>query len=194
MGVAVKRSPIEKAKNYESKALKLSINAAKLYPLKKSKADEIKLQAGELYELAGDNWVREFSENMQKPETMRNYRQILNSLTFAVNNYQSASNILKPYSDIYDLKKKMESVKRKKEEFEKKENERKKINSLESKLGLYSVLSIVSLALALFLVSFNLTGNSIGGINVGDLKWISACFFLCGLFFTFVHLKEKRKF
>ncbi|MDD5012151.1 MAG: hypothetical protein PHQ66_00685 [Candidatus Nanoarchaeia archaeon] len=57
---------------------------------------------------------------------------------------------------------------------------------------LYSSLSIASLAFALIFISLNLTGNAVGGITLNDSRWISICFFLCGLSFAFLYLKNKN--
>ncbi len=82
----------------------------------------------------------------------------------------------------------------------------RKINQVHQELGslkgvygelqkkLYACLSIFALAFALFLVSFNLTGNAIGGITLNDTKWIGVCFFLCGLTFAFIYLQGKKRF
>ncbi len=80
----------------------------------------------------------------------------------------------------------------------------KKISSIEAKLatnkplkGMYGRLSlatssILTLALALLFVSFNLTGNAVAGITPDNFKWIGLCFFVCGLVFAFFYLKKKQ--
>ncbi|MDD5012149.1 MAG: hypothetical protein PHQ66_00675 [Candidatus Nanoarchaeia archaeon] len=56
----------------------------------------------------------------------------------------------------------------------------------------FAFLSITSLAFALIFISLNLTGNAIGGITLNDSRWISICFFLCGLLFAFFYLRNKK--
>jgi hypothetical protein len=57
----------------------------------------------------------------------------------------------------------------------------------------YGILSIASLAAALFSISFNLTGNAIGDIESSSFKWMGLCFFACGLVFALFFSKNKNK-
>ena len=57
----------------------------------------------------------------------------------------------------------------------------------------YGILSIASLAAALFSISFNLTGNAIGNIESSSFKWAGLGFFACGLVFLFIYLNSNKK-
>jgi hypothetical protein len=80
-----------------------------------------------------------------------------------------------------------------------------KINQVHKELGslrepageglsrrVYAFLSITAILFALFLTSYNVTGNIISGMISSDTQWIGICFFLCGLTFTFLFLKSKK--
>ncbi|VVB83476.1 Uncharacterised protein [uncultured archaeon] len=58
---------------------------------------------------------------------------------------------------------------------------------------LSAVLSISSFLAALVFVSSSLTGNVITELSQNDSRWIGICFFICGLVFTFLYLKGKKK-
>jgi hypothetical protein len=58
---------------------------------------------------------------------------------------------------------------------------------------LNAVLSISFLAIALFFVSMNLTGNVIAGVNASSSRIIGICFFTCGLIFAFIYLRSRSK-
>ncbi len=68
---------------------------------------------------------------------------------------------------------------------------------LESRVGGrhsgFAILSALSLLGALFFVSVNLTGNSIGAVNQNNSSWIGFCFFACGLILALVHFNRKEK-
>jgi hypothetical protein len=56
-----------------------------------------------------------------------------------------------------------------------------------------AIFSIVSLLFALFLVSAQLTGYAILGIERIELRDFAVCFFVCGLMFAFLYLNGKKK-
>lgn len=134
-------------------------------------------EVSRLYEKAGDEWIKQ-------AKLKENFRDIKNSLSYAVHDYILANK--KAYTD------------------EEKERIKKKINSVSLKLGnqpitglqkklSFATVSIISLISALFFVSFSLTGNSILGIVPNDSQWIGLCFFACGLIFAFFYFKKKNK-
>jgi tetratricopeptide (TPR) repeat protein len=57
---------------------------------------------------------------------------------------------------------------------------------------IYGIVSIAALSCALFLVSFNLTGNSIGNLSGSDLPLFGVALFFFGLIF-FVFFKARKK-
>jgi hypothetical protein len=57
----------------------------------------------------------------------------------------------------------------------------------------FAILSITSLLAALGFVSISLTGNVIAGLGQNDSRWIGLCFFICGLIFSFLYLKGKKR-
>jgi tetratricopeptide (TPR) repeat protein len=59
---------------------------------------------------------------------------------------------------------------------------------------LLSIMSIATLLASLFFVSSDLTGFAISNISQDTSLWIGFCFFVCGLVFAFLFLKNKRKF
>jgi hypothetical protein len=56
---------------------------------------------------------------------------------------------------------------------------------------LLAVLGIASLLAALGFVSLSLTGNTIGGLEGNNSRFIGLCLFVCGLIFSFIYLKKK---
>lgn len=137
--------------------------------------------ASGLYEKAGDGWVRE-SSNTKRFEYLYN---AIKDYQFADKNLGSTSPVIKKR-----LKQKVESINKKLTALEQEKLIRTVGGGLQRKL--YAVISIITLAIALVLVSFNLTGNAIAGINPENTKWIGICFFICGLIFAFVYLKNKK--
>ncbi len=63
-------------------------------------------------------------------------------------------------------------------------------NGLEQKF-VFAFFSIISLVLALFFTSFNLTGNAILGLTENNSSWIGLCLFIGGLIFTFLYFRKK---
>jgi hypothetical protein len=59
-------------------------------------------------------------------------------------------------------------------------------------LTTFAILSITSLLAALGFVSMSLTGNAVGGLGQSDSRWMGLCFFICGLVFSFIYLKNKK--
>jgi hypothetical protein len=55
------------------------------------------------------------------------------------------------------------------------------------------VIAIGSLLVSLFFVSSSLTGNAIAELNQDNSRWVGICFFICGLIFSFVYLRNKKK-
>ncbi len=84
------------------------------------------------------------------------------------------------------LYRKMERVK----PGEKEGGRKKTLGTLVSKFS--PALTIVTFAIALFFISFNLTGYSIGGLTQESFRWISTSLFILGLVFVFVYFKNKR--
>jgi len=56
----------------------------------------------------------------------------------------------------------------------------------------YAIASIFSLVAALFFISFNLTGNSIGNLSRDSLSLLGVGFFVLGLI-TFIFFKSRKK-
>jgi hypothetical protein len=59
--------------------------------------------------------------------------------------------------------------------------------------GIYASVAIISLISALTLVSFNITGNAIGGIGYNHVSLIGTCLFILGLVFAFLFVNNKNK-
>jgi hypothetical protein len=57
----------------------------------------------------------------------------------------------------------------------------------------YVILSITSLLAALGFVSISLTGNIINELNQDRSRLMGLCFFICGLIFSFLYLKGKKR-
>ena len=129
-------------------------------------------EIGELYEKAGDLRLKE------------------KDFAFAEDDYIKAQRFGYPY----DSKKKksieekiisLRLQKKRASEFEKGSDSVWKSYS-------YVILAITSLLAALGFVSMSLTGNVIGGLEQNDSKWMGLCFFICGLIFSFIYLKNKK--
>jgi hypothetical protein len=60
-------------------------------------------------------------------------------------------------------------------------------------LTTFAVLSIASLLVALGFVSLSLTGNVVGGLDTINSRWVGLCFFICGLVFSFIYLRAKKR-
>ena len=56
----------------------------------------------------------------------------------------------------------------------------------------FATLAIICLVGALFCVSFNLTGYSIGELTQENFRWVGVCLFACGLIFSFFYFKNKK--
>ena len=57
----------------------------------------------------------------------------------------------------------------------------------------FLILSVLSFLVALFFLSFNITGFVVSYNNIHDFKWLGSCFFICGLTFTFLYFINKNK-
>jgi hypothetical protein len=57
----------------------------------------------------------------------------------------------------------------------------------------FAIISMATLTIALLFVSSSLTGFSILNVSSESSRLISSCFFVCGLIFTFVYLKAKKR-
>lgn len=55
-----------------------------------------------------------------------------------------------------------------------------------------AILAIGSFAIALFFISFNLTGYVAGGLTQENSRWISTSLFILGLVFAFFYFKNKK--
>jgi hypothetical protein len=60
------------------------------------------------------------------------------------------------------------------------------------KRTVYASFAIISLAVALFFISLNLTGSAVG-ISGGNYNFISVGLFIFGLFFAFLYFKKKEE-
>jgi len=81
---------------------------------------------------------------------------------------------------------------------EKQEEINKKLNKLrfEKKMTLvnkFAIISTLTLVIAFFFVTSNLTGFSVLNLNYDNSRWFGSCFFVCGLIFAFIYLKGKNK-
>jgi len=66
-----------------------------------------------------------------------------------------------------------------------------KRGTLERNLG-FAILSIGSFVMALFFISYSLTGYAIGGLTHENSRWISTSLFILGLVFAFFYFKNKK--
>lgn len=56
----------------------------------------------------------------------------------------------------------------------------------------FAILSIVTLAIALFFTSFSFTGYAVGGLTSGNFRWMGVILFVLGLVFAFSYFKYKK--
>lgn len=72
---------------------------------------------------------------------------------------------------------------------------REEINEIGLERQVFGIVSIISFLGALFFISFNLTGNSIGNLNNENLSlyWIGTGLFVLGLVFAFMFFKNKKR-
>jgi hypothetical protein len=161
-----------------------------------------------LFEVAAEDRLRQLKSYLSQNSDV-NFVQTKRLLTFAKQDYENAINTYQKE------KKKIESFKYEKEKiyplkmYEIKAGEKrieKKLNSVKKTLEQltipkpnpnirykYAIISILSFVFALFFLSFNLTGFAISSNNPNDFRWLGSCFFLCGLTFTFIYLRNKNK-
>jgi len=66
-----------------------------------------------------------------------------------------------------------------------------KRGKLERSFG-FAIVAMASFLGALFLISFNLTGNVIGGVSQNNSNWISVVLFVLGMVFSFLYFKNKN--
>ena len=95
-----------------------------------------------------------------------------------------------PEKDKDELRSKLLNVKEKKKETSNLFR-RMKIRGLEKQF-VFAILAIGSFAIALFFVSFSLTGYAIGGLTQENSRWISTSLFILGLVFSFFYFKNKK--
>ncbi len=67
----------------------------------------------------------------------------------------------------------------------------KRRGKLERRLG-FASLSIISFAIALFFISFSLTGYAVGELTQENSRLIGTSLFILGLVFTFFYFKNKK--
>ena len=107
---------------------------------------------------------------------LNNARKALEEADRYLRNRTSSTQLIKKIDDkLYALNEKLHLKRR----------------GLERNLG-YGVLSIASFVVALFFISFNLTGYSIGGLTQNSSTLISSGLFVLGLVFAFFHFKNKK--
>lgn len=72
---------------------------------------------------------------------------------------------------------------------------REEINEIGLERQVFGIVSIISFLGALFFISFNLTGNSIGNLSNENLSlyWIGIGLFVLGLVFAFMFFKNKKE-
>lgn len=128
-----------------------------------------------VYEKKGDEYFyRSFRKNKSAKES-------LHDLDKAIDKYTTARAVV-PYEGF----EKSRIIRKIRDAFE----ERASMRAMER---IYAFFSIFAFAITLVFISFNLTGNTIGGINFNDMKWISTCFFFFGLIFVFMYLRNKNR-
>jgi hypothetical protein len=155
---------VKKAKQYEHEAHYEEMRGYRKSPRK----------IAESYEQAGDAWGN--TKELPRAET---------AYYHALRNLRKEGTFRK--DEIERIEKKLNDVKIQSKRllhgFEKMKS------GLEKKFGF---LSITALLFALFLVSYNLTGNVLGSMSLNDTRWIGVCFFLCGIAFAFMYFKNKN--
>ena len=126
-----------------------------------------------LFEKAGESFLR------------------IGELSRAIGLYQQA----KEYAQYKDVKERInriiEKIEEKRESL--KPQARKNLEKLLYKTKkVYVFLSIAFLISALFFISINLTGNVIAELIPPHFRIVGICFFVCGLIFAFIYLKNKK--
>lgn len=187
------KTPREKAMGLEEEARKRNYTTPNI---KRTKRWEHVKEVAKLYEAAGDEWVKQYSQ-MTKPYLEKstkhlllplNIRDLKNVLQYAVTDYKTA--IKKAPIEESRINKKINSI-------DKLINnslsqlEVKKTRLLEDKLFIF-ITSIVILSASLFFSLYSLTGNAISILHQEDFRWMGLCFFLCGLVFAFFYLKGRK--
>lgn len=146
------------------------------------RGDELKrkdpAQASEFYIAAGDGWVGE-AKQLEKTSTGR-AREVLD---YALREYKLAKKAIGETSEI--LKKIEEAESR--QEFLKGISSRKPIFK-----DVYAYLSIITLTFALFFISLNLTGYSIGNLTGENFVIIGIVSFILGLVFASIYFRKKE--
>lgn len=132
------------------------------------------------YKKEGDKY---FSASRKKGKTLddlNDTEKVAKTLTPALEFYRTAKCFAKKPQDRIYADEKIYSI-------------RKELRNLEQITGntFYVVLSFASLVLALIFIVSNLTGNVVGASGFNDTRWMSVCFFLCGLVFAFFYLRGK---
>ncbi len=167
----------EKAYDFKKKGYDMSCSA-NLPKFKNTiKSQKYLNQASELYEKAGDEWILQAKEK-------ENLRDTRNSLSYAVNNYNSAKKLAGSENE-------KKRIQNKKNSIDTTMNSLIPIKGLQRKLS-FAILAIISFVVALFFISFNLTGYIILGQAKNNLGFFAAAFFVLGLVFVFFYSKNKK--
>jgi len=121
------------------------------------------------YEITGDAYVTE-----KNPKD-------------ALKNYQKAFE----YAYNKKIKDRIETKMRKAQPLPDSKKSKRKKGGLERRLG-FATLAIATLVIALFFVSFNLTGYVIGKLAQNHLTLLGISLFILGLIFAFFYFRKKK--
>lgn len=113
----------------------------------------------------------------------------VNAFDRAESNYKDAVKYA-PEKDKGELRKKLLEVQEKKKETSKLFH-KMEMGGLE-KSSVLAALAIGSFVIALFFISFSLTGYAIGELTQENFGWISTSLFILGLVFAFFYFKNKE--
>ena len=156
-----RESLLKLAREYEQKAYRLESSKQKRYGEFKDVSDAYK-KTGEAYERAGD-------------------------LMKAIDNFKDARKFA-PEEDREEIGEKLTELKHQK---------KRMLSSLErarsglEKKFIFPILAIATLVIALFFVSFNLTGYAIGGLTQNNSTLLGISLFILGMVFAFFYFKGK---
>ncbi len=106
----------------------------------------------------------------------------------AFSNYKDAFKFA-PKQDEDEIGKKLNELERRKKETVK--FPKRTSGGLETYFS-FAILAVGSFVIALFFVSFSLTGYAVGGLTQENSRWISTSLFILGLVFAFFYFKNKK--
>jgi len=139
------------------------------------------------YETAAKYW----KERLYKKERFSKYvkpHEIDVLVGKVVDRYSSARKIYKILNDDKKQEEIQSNILKLKEPSS---SQRLRPRKLERQLG-FAIPAIISFVVALCFISFNLTGNAIGGVSQNNSNWISVILFVLGMIFSFFYFRNQK--